>query len=94
MNINELLELRVKQVETITDAEREELDETNPIIHAETAPNRFNVMTLFFTDSDGVKIEEDLDLNEITVQFFTDTETLDVTTGPLFEWAIDYYKSN
>jgi hypothetical protein len=69
-------------------------DESNPIVFAENGPNRFNLMSLFFTNSYGVRIEEDLDLLEITVKLFNDTDELELTEGALFEWAINHYKEN
>lgn len=95
MNLQETLQERNAQILATTEEERENLDETNPIIHAETGPNRFNVMSLFFTDEDGVRIEEDLDLETISVQYFTDTESVEVVEGtPLYIWALTQYKEN
>ena len=85
---------RVAQILAITDEVRDEYSDENPILHAEQGPNRFALMSLFFTDNDGVRIEEDLDLNIITVTYFTDDNDLIVTDGALYEWAIDFYKHN
>jgi hypothetical protein len=90
----------VAQILALTEDARADLEETedmgdsNPIIHAEQGPNRFAVMSLFFTDNDGVRIEEDLSLNEITVTYFTDDNDLIVKDGAFYEWAINYYKDN
>lgn len=89
MNIKE----REAQILATTEEEREEGNEDNPIIHAEQGPNRFALMSLFFSDSDGVQIQEDLDLNEITVKYFTDDEDILITEGALYEWAINQYKN-
>jgi len=88
------LEERVAQLLAITDEVRDSDDDSNPIIHAEQGPNRFALMSLFFTDNDGVKIEEDLELNDITVTYFTDDNELIVKEGALYEWAINYYRDN
>ena len=96
--INELLATRTAQLLSITDEQRDEyLDgesDDNPIRHAETGPNRFALMSLFFTDNDGVKIEEDLELNDITVTLFNNETDLEITAGALYEWAINYYRDN
>jgi hypothetical protein len=98
-NLNELIAIRAAQVLAITDEDRAAGDETNPIIFAESGPNRFNVMTLFFEDkpggiNDGVTIEEHLGSNDITVKYFTDDNTTEITSGPVYEWAINQYKEN
>lgn len=92
MKLDEMLKLRESQLLAITEADREEMDEENPIIHAETGPNRFAILSMFFTDNDGVQVQEDLDLNEITVKYFTDDGEVEVESGPLYDWAIDFYK--
>ena len=96
------LELRARQILATTDEDRDEGDdETNPIIFAESGPNRFSVMTLFFEDkpggaNDGVTIQEDLELNEITIKYFTEAyaDTIELSSGPVYEWALNYYKEN
>ena len=99
-NIGALLEERTAQIIALTEEERGKLDDnddladSNPILHAEQGPNRFALMSLFFTDSDGVQIQEDLDLNEITVAYFAGDNDIPVTEGALYEWAINYYKLN
>jgi hypothetical protein len=92
MNIKE----REAQILETTEAQREEGDENNPIVQAEGAPNRFSVMSLFFDDgeSDGVRIEEDLELGEVTVYYFNDTETVELTEGVLYNWAREFYSNN
>ena len=95
------LELRARQILATTDEMRDEADENNPIIFAESGPNRFSVMSLFFEDkvggvNDGVTIQEDLELNEITIKYFTEAyaDTIELTSGPVYEWALNYYKEN
>jgi len=77
-----------------TEEQRDSDNENNEIIYAEHGPNRFAMMSLFFNDSDGVQITEDLELNEITVKFFNDSEEQELITGALYEWAIEFYKNN
>jgi hypothetical protein len=89
----------------LTDEVREELEgaedmgATNPILFAEQGPNRFKVMSLFFEDvpggnNDGVKIQEDLDLGEITITYFTDEDETELTEGAVYDWAIDFFRNN
>lgn len=96
--INELLATRTAQLLAITDEQRDEyLDgesDDNPILHAETGPNRFASMSLFFTDSDGVRIEEDINCNEIEVYYFTDETEQQLTDGPIYDWALNYYQTS
>ena len=75
-----------------TDEDRDAMDDTNPVTHAETGPNRFHLMSLFFSDTDGVQIQEDCDLNEITVTYFNDAlVSEEITAGPMYDWAIEQY---
>lgn len=87
---------REAQILATTEEEREEGNENNPIVQAESAPNRFSVMSMFFDDgeSDGVRVQEDLDLGEITVQYFNDTETVELTEGVMYNWAKEFYSNN
>ena len=105
-DILEVLQTRNEQVTALTDEIREELEDefedvgaANPILFAEQGPNRFRMMSLFFEDvagghNDGVKITEDLDLGEITVQYFTDIDEVPLTEGAVYDWAIDFFKNN
>lgn len=94
MELIELLETRNAQVLATNEQDREDADEGNPILFAEQGPNRFALMSLFFTDTDGVRIQEDLDLNEVTVHYFTDTEEVELTSGAVYEWAVKFYNEN
>ena len=104
-DILEVLQTRNEQVIALTDEVREELEETedmgvsNPILFAEQGPNRFRVMSMFFEDvagghNDGVKIQEDLDLGEITITYFTDEDETELTEGAVYDWALNFYKNN
>ena len=104
-DILEVLQTRNEQVIALTDEMREELEGaddmgvSNPILFAEQGPNRFKVMSLFFEDvagghNDGVKIQEDLDLGEITITYFTDEDETELTQGAVYDWALNFYKTN
>jgi hypothetical protein len=87
-----VLSERAAQILAYTDEDRDAMDDSNPITHAESGPNRFHLMSLFFSDSDGVQIQEDADLNEITVRYFKDNEAdIELTEGPVYDWAIEQY---
>lgn len=100
MALNDLLETRAFQILAITEEEREsESCEDNPILFAESGPNRYALMSLFFEDkvggaNDGVRIEEDTDSQDITVYYFTDKEEVELTEGAVYEWALNFYKEN
>ena len=88
------LQLREEQVLAVTEREREDVDTGNPIIYAETAPNRFASMTLFFEEEDGVRIVENIDLKIIEVYYF-DTEGKETQleeTSTLYQWASEYFE--
>jgi hypothetical protein len=96
-DLEKTLSERVAQIIALTDDDRDAADESNPIIYAEGGPNRFALMSLFFTDNDGVRIEEDLSTGDITINYFTDSEELEeleVKEGALYEWALNYYRDN
>jgi len=89
------LTTRTEQVKALTEADREEYSDTNPIIFAEQGPNRYSFITLFFPEDDGVRITEDLDLGDIEVIYFDTTgKEQEIKEGALYEWAFDYYQSN
>ncbi len=90
------LKQREAEILATTEADREE-DNGNPIVEAERCPNRFRVMSLFFSDSDGVTITEELDSDEqgqfIRVEYFNEEGEEEVTEGALYDWAIEYYEN-
>lgn len=88
------LETRTAQVLEVTDEMRDEGDDSNPIIFAEQGPNHFYILTHFFPEGDGVKVEEDLDLNSIEIQYFNDEKTIVLEDGPLYDWAMNLYKGH
>ena len=91
---NDTLEGRTRQLLVTTEEVREAGYESNPIIYAEQAPNRFALMSLFFPAEDGVRIQEDLDLSEITVAYFNEEGEQELTEGALYDWALKFYSEN
>ena len=89
-NANKYAEL----IENITEEQREEYSEENPIFHAEQGPNRFATMSLFFNETEGVTITEDLELNEITIEFFNGKENVEIVEGALYRWALKFFNEN
>ena len=93
-NLTEKIAERVAQILAITEDDRDEYDESNPIFYAEQGPNRFATMSLFFPEEDGVRITEDLDTDDVTVHYFTGDNEVEITEGALYEWAINHYREN
>lgn len=104
-NILEVLQARNEQALALTEAVREALEEaedmgeSNPFIFAESAPNRFRMMSLFLEDvsggnNDGVKITEDVESGEIEIEYFTDIDQVPLTEGAVYDWALNFYKNN
>lgn len=70
-------------------------EEGNPIQFAEEGPNRFHIMSLFFSNEvDGIRIQEDVDLGEITVSFFSEGGEIELKEGLLYDWALDRYHNH
>ena len=87
-----MLSDRAAAILAYTDEDRDAMDDSNPITFAESGPNRFHLMSLFFSEIDGVQIQEDCDLNEITVKYFKDNEPdIELTEGTVYDWAIEQY---
>jgi len=92
------LTTREAQALALTDQVREELEEAgddeHPFIYAEQGPNRYQSVTWFFPDDDGVRVQEDLDLGEVTVFYFdVDGKEQELTSGPVFDWAVNQYEN-
>jgi hypothetical protein len=92
------LTTREAQALALTDQVREELEEVgddeHPFIYAEQGPNRYQSVTWFFPDDDGVRVQEDLDLGEVTVFYFdVDGKEQELTSGPVFDWAVNQYEN-
>jgi len=89
------LKLREEQVAALTKQEREKGDDSNPILYAESGPCRYQSITYWFPDDDGIVVEENLDREgEITVKYMNGDKTIELTKGPLYDWAIDQYESD
>lgn len=89
------LKLREQQVIALTEEEREIGDDSNPILYAESGPCRYQSVTYWFPGEDGVVIEQNMDDEEdITVKYMNGDETIELTEGPLYEWAINQYDNN
>jgi hypothetical protein len=91
------LKIREEQISSITEEQRDEYDtENNPILSAESAPNRFCTMSMFFPEEDGVRIEEDLAFHTIEVFYFdTEGNETKVEEGTvLYNWASNHYEEN
>jgi hypothetical protein len=104
-NILEVLQARNEEALALTEQVREALEEaedmgqSNPFIFAESAPNRFKMMSLFLEDvsggnNDGVKITEDVESGEIAIEYFTDIDQVPLTEGAVYDWALNFYKNN
>ena len=96
-NINELLATRTAQLLDITEDQRDSGDESNPILFAESGPCRFRGMTLWFTDDDGITITEDddpLEDSDISVKYFSSDGEIVLNYGPVYEWALNFYREN
>ena len=94
-----LLEKRNEQVLATTEEDRNKIDGENPIVFAESAPNRFVLMSMFFEDvpgghNDGVLIQEDTDLGDTIVKYFNDTESIEITEGAVYDWALAFYEKD
>ena len=85
---------REEQAKGATREERESGATSNPIIGAEDNPNRFESLTFFFPEDDGVKIERDIDLDEVTVEYFFEGGSEILTEGALYEWALERWEED
>lgn len=89
------LEEREAQALAIAGLDRDELDESNPIIYAESGPCRFQSITYFFPEEDGVEVVQDLDHEEEEpkIYYFEGENRTEITNGALYEWALEqFYK--
>jgi hypothetical protein len=51
---------------------------------------------MFFDDGndDGVQIQEDISDGELTVTYFNGSESIELTEGAVYDWAVNHYKNN
>jgi hypothetical protein len=88
------LKLREQQASALTEEEREAGDDSNPILYAESAPCHYQSITYWFPEEDGVIIEQNMDDEEdITVKYMNGDETIELTEGALYEWAIEQFEN-
>jgi hypothetical protein len=88
------IKVREEQLLALTQEEREKGDDSNPILYAESGPCRYQSTTYWFSEDDGVIVEQDMDnVEDITVKYMNGDETVELTDGPLYDWAIDLYES-
>lgn len=89
------VKLREEQVQALTQEERDAGDEDNPILYAEAGPCRYQSITYWFPEEDGVIVTQNMDDEEdITVEYMNGDGTIKLTEGPLYDWAIDLYENN
>lgn len=89
------LKVREEQVIAVTEQERDEGNEDNPILYAESGPCRYQSVTYWFPEDDGVIIEQNLDdVEDITVKYINGNETIELTDGPLYDWVINLYEND
>jgi uncharacterized membrane-anchored protein len=85
-------ETRETQIIDLTEEEREEGREDNPILYAESAPNRYQSITYWFPEGDGVEVQQNQeDEEDITVRYLGKEEETTLTEGALYEWALDLF---
>lgn len=93
------LTTREEQALALTDQVREELEEAgddeHPFLYAEQGPNRYQSITWFFPESDGVRVQEDLDLGGLQVFYFdVEGSETELTSGPVYDWAVNQYAND
>ena len=90
----------LKELEQALDEVTQEMREadgepTNPILVAESAPNRFSTMSLFFDDIRGVRIERDNDLDSLAVYLFDDSGEIELDEESLLaDWSREFFLDN
>ena len=82
------LQKRESQAELLANGD---MTEENPLIEAQDFPNRFETLSFFFAEGDGVEIVKDLDNEEADpiVSYFHDSGKIELTKGSLYEWAME-----
>lgn len=84
---------REAQAKAIAGKDRDGLDEEHPIIYAESAPCRYQSITYWFPDGDGVRVEQSLDDEEDIKVYYLGEEEIALTDGALYEWAMDQFNN-
>lgn len=86
---------REEQAAAVNEADRDDLDEKNPIVYAESAPNRFRTLSYFFPEGDGVEIVQDLDNDEeVSIFYFDNSGRVELESGALYQWALDKWEED
>ena len=85
---------REAQAKAISREERESGATDNPLINAEDDPSRFQTLSYFFEDEEGVEIVQDLDWaeDEVKVYYFWQGGREMITEGALFDWAMERWE--
>lgn len=69
--------------------ERESID------FAESAPNRFIVMSWFLPEGDSITLTEDLDTENVRVEYCDGEQTIELEEdSPLFNWALNLHAND
>ncbi len=70
--------------------------EPNPLTEATDFPSRFQTLSFFFEDEEGVEIVQDLDWadDEPKVYYFWQGGREMITEGALFDWAMERWESD
>lgn len=63
----------------------------NPLEEAEGFPSRFITLSYFFEEGDGVEIVQDTDHEDRDpeIYYFDESGKTKLTTGALYEWALE-----
>lgn len=89
------LKLREEQVLQVTREDRESGTDDNPIVYAESGPCRYQSVTYWFPDGDGVIVEVNMDdEDDFSVKYMDGDESIELTDGPLYEWAVEQYEND
>ena len=88
---NRLAEREAQALE-IAGKDRDEVSDEHPIIYAQSGPCRYQSITYWFPEEDGVMVQQSLDNEEeITVKYLTGEEEIDLTEGALYDWALEQF---
>jgi hypothetical protein len=86
---------REAQAKAIEGKDRDQVEEENPIIFAETAPCHYQSATFWFPEGDSVEVVENLDWEEEIEVFYQekDKERVQLHEGALYDWALEQYQN-
>ena len=68
-----------------------DVTDPNPLTEAESFPSRFITLSYFFEEGDGVEIVQDSDNEDRDpeIYYFDESGRTRLTTGVLYEWALE-----